>query len=98
MRTVRRLTASIIKGAVKPGLYGDGLGLYLQVSTYGTKSWLFRFMLEGVARKMGLGPEHTVTLARARRLAKKARLMLLDRVDPISARKSAKALQVAKGL
>jgi hypothetical protein len=33
-------------------------GLYLQVSADGAKSWIFRFMLDGRAREMGLGPLH----------------------------------------
>lgn len=30
-------------------------GLYLQVSKWGTKSWEFRFTLDGRTRSMGLG-------------------------------------------
>ena len=47
---IRKITA-----ARKPGYYGDGGGLYLQVSKFGSKSWIFRFMLDGRARDMGLG-------------------------------------------
>ena len=44
-----KLTALAIARASKPGLYGDGLGLWLQVSKIGeriTRSWIFRFMLD----------------------------------------------------
>ena len=40
--------------ASKPGLYGDGDGLYLQVSAFDTKAWVFRYMIDGRPRKMGL--------------------------------------------
>ena len=36
-------------------MYPDGGGLYLQVTTGGA-SWVYRYMLDGRAREMGLGP------------------------------------------
>jgi hypothetical protein len=81
-----------VRNASKPGLYGDGHGLYLQVSKYGTKAWLFRYMMSGVARKMGLGPIHTIiSLAEARRRASEARIMVHDGIDPIDVRKESRA-------
>jgi hypothetical protein len=50
-------------------MYEDGGGLYLQVSAGGAKSWIFRFMPDGRAREMGLGPLHTIPLAEARKRA-----------------------------
>jgi len=55
MREGNELSAVAVRNANKPGL-----GLYLQVSKFGTKSWLFRYMLSGVARNMGLGAAHTI--------------------------------------
>jgi integrase len=91
MRRGNKLTPLEVKNASEPGLYGDGFGLYLQVSKFGTKSWVFRFMRDGRARKMGLGAVHTISLARAREKAKDARLLLDDGVDPIEARKAKRA-------
>ena len=88
MRGMNKLTAMAVKAQSKPGCYADGGGLYLQVSAFGTKAWLFRFMRDGRARKMGLGPVHTVTLAMAREKATNCRRQLLDEIDPIEARKS----------
>ena len=90
MRAINKLTPKKVKDETKPGLYADGLGLYLQVSAFGTKSWLFRFMQDGRARKMGLGPVHTVTLAMAREKATEARRKLLDGKDPIEDRNAGK--------
>jgi Arm DNA-binding domain len=74
MRQVgNKLTAAIVARAKKPGYYGDGLCLWLQVGRCGTKSWLLRYMIGGRVRSMGLGPLHSVTLAEAREKAREAR-------------------------
>lgn len=82
-------------------MYADGGGLYLQVSRTGTKSWIFRFAMNGREREMGLGPLHTITLAEARAFAVEARKLKLSGVDPIDARRSerdAKKLESASAL
>ena len=73
----------------RPIRLGDGGGLYLQVSSGGGKSWLFRFMLDGRSREMRLGSFEFVGLAEARQLASDARRRLADGVDPIDARAAA---------
>jgi integrase len=88
MREGSKLSAAAVRNTKKPGLYGDGHGLYLQVSAFRTKSWIFRFMIDGVARKMGLGPIHTVSLAEARAEALKARQLARKGIDPIEAEKA----------
>ena len=54
-KTVNRLTALKVEKLKKPGFYPDGNGLYLQVSPTLSKSWVFRYKLEGRSRKQGLG-------------------------------------------
>lgn len=83
---LNKLSAVKVNQATKPGLYGDGGGLWLQVSKKGTKSWIFRYSVDGKTRDMGLGPVHTISLNRAREKAREAREMLLDGKDPIQAR------------
>ena len=83
---MNRLSAATVKNAAKPGLLADGGGLYLLVSDAGTKSWIYRFMLNGKRRDMGLGPVHTISLADARLKAGEARRQALDGIDPIAAR------------
>ena len=68
-RTIGKLTALAITQAKRRGYYGDGGGLFLQVSANGAKSWVFRFKESGRLREMGLGPTHTVSLAEARQKA-----------------------------
>lgn len=54
---------------------------------------MYRFMLNGRAREMGLGPVHTITLAEARERATQARKLRLDGIDPIERRRSERAAQ-----
>jgi integrase len=89
-RLIEKLTPLEVTKKTKPGYYGDGAGLWLQVSTSGSKSWIFRFTLNKKQREMGLGAVHTVTLSEARAKAKECRLILLDGKDPLEARKVTK--------
>ena len=88
MRGSEKLTVLRIKKLSEPGLYGDGRGLWLQVSPSGSRSWLFRYMLRGKARAMGLGPVHAVSLAEARDKAREARALLVKKIDPLAQRAS----------
>jgi integrase len=86
-RQQQRLSALQVSKLTKPGLYGDGGGLTLQITPAGVKSWLFRFMMSGKAYGMGLGPTHTVSLAEARQKALAARKQILDGINPLAAKK-----------
>ena len=55
-RTTSRLTALKVERARERGMYADGGGLYLRVTEDGSKNWVFRHMLDGRPRWMGLGP------------------------------------------
>ena len=72
-RIANRLSPKAVQNKSKPGYYCDGLGLYLQVSPSHSKSWIFRYTLNGKSREMGLGPMHTVTQAEARKKASECR-------------------------
>ncbi len=86
-RQQQRLTALQVSKLTKPGLYGDGGGLTLQITTGGAKSWLFRYMMSGKPYGMGLGPTHTVSLAEARQKALLARKLIIDGINPLAAKK-----------
>jgi integrase len=90
-RQLLRLSQKEAVNKRKPGYYPDGGGLYLQVGKSGSKSWLFRFVLNGKERQMGLGPFHTVGLADARAATVECRKLLLAKVDPIEARNAKQA-------
>jgi integrase len=100
-KKIDRLSPRRVATERGPGYYADGGGLYLQVSPVGTKSWIFRFTLNGRAREMGLGSENTFTLAEARDKARACRKQIADGVDPIDARRAERAhgrLEAAKSL
>ena len=86
-RQLNRLTALQVSKLNKPGLHGDGGGLTLQITRTGVKSWLFRFMREGKAYGMGLGPTHTFSLAEARQKALAARKQLAEGLNPLTEKK-----------
>lgn len=106
-RVSQALSAVTVSKKIKPGLYADGGGLYLQVSKSKArkgkvaKSWLFRFKLAGRARAMGLGSVNTFSLAEAREKARVCRKLLDDGIDPIEARNTKiaqQSLDAAKAL
>jgi hypothetical protein len=97
------LSARRVETLNKPGRYADGGGLWLQVSKWNTKAWIFQFSSPtaprvgkpdgreiGRVRHLGLGPygKHDVTLARARELAARAREQVRAGIDPIDARRA----------
>ena len=100
-REVRsKLTAVKIRQIREPGRYADGNGLYLHVAKTGAKWWLWRGMVNGKRRELGLlsaptpvgfvGTEGsevtTVSLAEARAIAARYRRLARQGVDPASER------------
>lgn len=101
MRGAEKLSATKVAKLKEAGRYGDGRGLYLQIGPTGNKSWLFRYMIAGKAREMGLGPLHTIGLAAARDRAREARRLILDGKDPIDVRRTDKVrlfIEAAKAI
>ena len=91
MRARNRLSASSITKSKAPGLYADGGGLYLRISTSGTPGWIFRYARNGKTHDHGLGRYPDVTLARAREKAAECRTALADDIDPIARRRALRA-------
>ena len=85
-----RLTIKAIREATRPGRYGDGGTLYLNVAPGGTKSWVQRITIDGKQRDIGLGPWPVVTLAEARDLAIDNRRAVRRGVDPLADKHRAK--------
>ncbi len=54
---VARLNAAKIKSIRKPGMHGDGNGLYLRVTGSGSRSWMQRIVIHGRRRDLGIGVE-----------------------------------------
>jgi integrase len=89
MRRINKLSALAVTRAERPGYYGDGDGLVLQVSSSGTKSWIFRYKRNGRQKEMGLGSLRQVDLATARAKARECRNLLLEGRDPLEERRDA---------
>lgn len=96
------LTTLTVKSA-KPGRHVDGGGLHLLVkeptaaavqnakpgrAAEGARSWVYRFMLKGKARDIGLGPagQGGISLADARDLATVLRFKVKAGIDPLAER------------
>ncbi|HEX3943661.1 MAG TPA: Arm DNA-binding domain-containing protein, partial [Rhizomicrobium sp.] len=87
-RSIERLKALKIERELlkTPGMYCDGGGLWLCVSSPTSASWLFRYQLQGKARAMGLGPARDISLHEARTAAAAARKVKAMGSDPLQER------------
>src|SRR5438105_2140357 len=90
-KTGRLVTANLWKAP--PGMYGDGGGLWFQVTNGGRgRSWIYRYSCNSKTREMGLGPLSKVSLAQARQAARKCWEMVhpidpaVAPIDPFRAR------------
>ncbi|MBJ7485276.1 integrase arm-type DNA-binding domain-containing protein [Brevundimonas sp.] len=92
---VNRLTDRTVRSVRTQGNHPDGNCLYLQVSPTGGKSWIYRYMVAGRSRDMGLGSLLDVTLAEARERRDAARKLLKSGVDPLDARHAPKMVAPA---
>lgn len=97
-RQTNRLTAKTVAAAKRKGMYADGEGLYLQVAGSGSRSWIFRYSMDGKTRDMGLGSASVVTLAEAREKAQEARRLKAKGIDPISAAAAERAAKRVDGV
>jgi integrase len=101
MAKIDLLSAAKVRTLKAPGDYLDGRGLYLQVRSQCSKSWLLKYSIEKRAREMGLGPAADIPLTTARQLRDRHRALLKQGIDPLEhkeAEKSAKALERAKAI
>lgn len=72
-------------------------GLLLQVTPSGAKSWIYRTLVGGKRRSIGLGPYPGLGVAEARRKALETREQIDKGVDPVESRKAARrALEAAQ--
>lgn len=87
-----KLTALKVESLSSPGRYADIGGLYLSISKGGTKSWLYRYQLQGSRRWMGLGSYHKVsnTLAMARAKVVENKALFNKGLDPLDNKKALK--------
>ncbi|MEK6724883.1 MAG: integrase arm-type DNA-binding domain-containing protein [Pseudomonadota bacterium] len=93
------LTPLAVKNA-KAGRHADGGGLHLLVKESGARSWVYRFMLNGKSRDVGLGAAGPdgISLSQARDARDALRLKVKAGIDPLDERqrKAAEALAAAQ--
>ena len=92
---LHKLKSTDVRSISDPGLHGDGGGLYLKVTDAGTRSWVYRFQINGKRRGMGIGSAGAIGLAQARQIAQRCREQVAQGIDPIDAR-TAETRAVAK--
>lgn len=79
----------------KPGLHSDrgaqGVpGLHLRVSPQGGRYWVFRYMLAGKRRDIGIGSLAEVGLDEAREIARQYRRQKREGIDPLEEKQALK--------
>ena len=75
---------------------GGVRGLILNVTMYGSRSWVLRYQVAGKRRDFGLGSYPSVTLADAREAARAARAKLAQGIDPVEDARRARARLAAE--
>ncbi len=88
---LKQARKSIESGKGKMILLGDGGGLALQITKNATASWLHRYMVNGKARALGLGPYPNVSLKKARELVAESRQQIAEGKDPLKEKQAAQA-------
>jgi integrase len=88
----KEMSALAVASIKKRGIHfvGGVTGLALNVTKYGSRSWVMRFQIKGKRRDMGLGSYPSVTLAQARESARAAREVLRQGVDPVEHARAAR--------
>jgi len=91
-----KLSETAIKRIDKPGIYGDGDGLFLRVRKGGSRQWFFIFKRDGKRSEIGLGGygqgTAPVSLALARDKAEAIRDQLARGLDPRGDRQPARVV------
>jgi integrase len=90
-----KLTVDAVKKETREGLHADGKGLYLKVQVDGSKSWIYRYQINGHRRSMGLGGFPGLSLASARKARDIQRLQVSAGVDPLQTKRLRKEEAVA---
>ncbi|MCR6652678.1 MAG: Arm DNA-binding domain-containing protein [Cellvibrionaceae bacterium] len=88
-----KLTEAAIRQAKpkdKPYRLVDGGGMYLEVSSAGSKYWRLKYRYAGKEKRLALGVYPTITLATAREKARVAKAELAEGNDPGELKKQAK--------
>jgi hypothetical protein len=89
-----KLTDTFVKrrqGNGKAQKHADGGGLFLYISPAGNKSWRMAYRFMGKHKLLVIGPYPAISLKEARERREAAKKLLLDNIDPSTAKQEAKA-------
>ena len=92
------LVAAKVKSLKEPGRYGDGNGLYLNISPSGSKSWVQRITVDGTRTDKGLGSVKDISLSKARDLALANRVVVAGGGNPWATGKLRVQSEESKGV
>jgi integrase len=81
-RTLNKLTARQVSSLKRTGRHSDGGGLYLRITSGGSRSWVFMSSSQGNRVEIGLGGASSISLASARRIASDMREAVAMGRDP----------------
>jgi integrase len=88
-----KLTDTFVKrkqGNGKAQKFADGGGLFLYISPKGAKSWRLAYRYLGKHKLLVIGPYPAISLKEARERREAAKKLLVDNIDPSSAKREAK--------
>jgi integrase len=91
--TSKRVAKLLRRG--EPDRHLDQHGLYLVIESRSNAHWERRYQLDGKEGYYGLGSAFAFSLAEARVRNRRISQMLADKIDPIAAKRAAKAERVA---
>lgn len=74
----------------KPKKLADGEGLYLEVMPSGGKYWRMKYRFAGKEKRLAIGVYPAISLLKAREQKTRARKLLMEGIDPSSAKKQVK--------
>lgn len=83
-KKINKLSPRLVASIKEPGLYSDGLNLYLRVTAALNKNYVFKYTRNGKTHEIGLGSERKISLARAREKAKDYIDILDAGLDPLA--------------
>ncbi len=96
MKYDHNLTAKTVENLKEPGRYFDGGGLYIEVTTRGTKLWRMKYRLDGKEKLASFGVWPRVSLKEARQRAEETREKIKAGIDPIQEKRALKAAAKAE--
>jgi integrase len=89
-RPQKALSPRFVESVSDPGKYFDGHGLFLRVTTNGSKQWVQRITIRGKRCELGLGSPPAVTLKMAREVALENRGKAMLGGDPLAEKRKAR--------